>query len=64
MTKFFNKFKKLFGPFLANFPNFRGKKNIFQKIWLSHTTSYGFLAPHQNLEKTNAAIPRKHPGRK
>ena len=43
MTKFFNKFKKLFGP---------------QK------TSYGFLAPHQNLEKTNAAIPRKHPGRK
>ena len=28
---------------------------------LSRTTSYGFLAPCQNLEKTNDTIPRKHP---
>ena len=56
MTKFFNKFKKpcfcfIFGPF----SQFLGqKKNV-----LSHTTSYGFLAPCQNLEKANDIIPRK-----
>ena len=30
---------------------------------LSRTTSYGFLAPCQNLEKTNDTIPRKRPDR-
>ena len=30
---------------------------------LSHTTSYRFLAPSQNLEKTNDKIPRKSPDR-
>ena len=30
---------------------------------LSHTTSYGFLASCQNLEKTNDTIPRKCPDR-
>ena len=29
---------------------------------MSCTTSYGFLAPSQNLEKTNDTIPRKQPG--
>ena len=58
MNKFFNKFKKpcfwsIFGPF----SQFGGKKN--QAV--SHTTSYRFLAPCQNLEKTNDTIPRKHP---
>ena len=40
MTKFFNKFKKpCFDPFLVHFPA------------LLRTTSYGFLAPLENLEK-------------
>ena len=30
---------------------------------MSHTTSYGFLAPCQNFEKTKDAIPRKRPDR-
>ena len=33
-------------------------------IFLSRTTSYGFLASCQNLEKTNETIPRKHPDRR
>ena len=40
MTKFFNKFKNpLFGPFLANFPYFLGKKFFPENPFLSHTTS-------------------------
>ena len=62
MTKFYNKFKKpcfwlIFGPFF-HFPNL-GAKRFFWKIRLSRTTSYGFLAPGQNLRKTNDTIPRK-----
>ena len=34
-------------------------QNFFRKIRLLHTTSHGFLAPCQNLEKTNGTIPRK-----
>ena len=49
----------VFGPFLAHFPNFLSKKKIFWKIRLPRTTSYGFLASCQNLEKTNDTIPRK-----
>ena len=61
MTKFFNIFKKpCFWPI---FPIFWAKC-FFWKIWLSHTTSYGFLASCQNLEKTNDKIPRKHPDRR
>ena len=38
-----------------------GAKKIFLKnLTLSHTTSYGFLAPCQNLEKANDTIQRKH----
>ena len=58
MTKFFNKFKK---PFLAHFCYtfpILGVKKISQKIC---NTSYGFLAPCQNLAKTNDTIPRKCP---
>ena len=37
-----------------------GAKNFFSKnLALSEATSYGFLAPCQNLEKTNDPIPRK-----
>ena len=65
MTKYFNKFKNpVFGPFLVHFPNFEGKKNFSENLALSHTTSYGFLAPCQNLEKTNDRIPRKYPDRR
>ena len=47
-------------PFLVHFPNFWDKKKKFpEHSALSHTTSYGFLAPCQNLEKTNDTIPRK-----
>ena len=40
-----------------------GAKIFFWKIQLLRKTSYGFVAPHQNLEKTNDAIPRKRPKR-
>ena len=64
MTKIFNKFKKhVFGPFLVHFPNFWGKKKFSGKFGLSRM-SYGFLAPCQNFEKTNDAIPRKRPDRR
>ena len=47
-----------------HFPNFGGKKIFFlENPALSHTTTYGFLAPCQNLEKTDDTIPRKHPDR-
>ena len=64
MTQFSNKFKKLcfwsiFGPFSP----FLGQKLFSWKIWLSSTTSYGFLAPCQNLEKLNGTIQRKCPDR-
>ena len=62
MIKFFNKLKK--PCFCPHFPNFfLGGGFFFQKIWLLHTTSNRFLAPCQNLEKTNDAIPRKPPER-
>ena len=36
------------------------KKNFLENLTLSCTTSYGFLAPCQNLEKVNDTIQRKH----
>ena len=63
MNKFSNKLKKLvFGPFWFHFQFLRQKKFSW-KIWLSRTTSYGFLAWCQNLEKVNDTIQRKHPDR-
>ena len=57
MTQFFNIFKKpVFGPF----SQFWRQKNFFpENPALSRTTSYGFLASCQNLEKTNDKIPTK-----
>ena len=46
--------------FLAQF---LGQKKFSWKIQLSRTTSYGFLASCQNLEKVNDTIQRKCPGR-
>ena len=66
MTKFFNKFKKpcsepIFGPF----SQFWGQNRFFlENPTLSGTTSYGFLEPCPNLEKTNDIIPRKSPYRR
>ena len=65
MTQFSNKFKKpcfwpIFGPFS---PIFRPKKFFLENLALSCTTSYGFLAPSQNLEKVNDTIQRKQPDR-
>ena len=61
MTKFFHKFKK--PCFWSIFP-ILGAKRIFPKNpALSHTTSYRFLAPCQDLEKSNDVIPRNRPGR-
>ena len=57
MNKFFNKFKKpYFWPILPTFEAIFFPKNLT----LSHTTSYRFLEPCQNLEKTNDTIPKKH----
>ena len=65
MTKYFNKFKKpVFGPFLVHFTNFGDKKSFLENPALSHTTSYQFLAPYQNLEKTNNIILRERPDRR
>ena len=58
--QFFNIFKKpCFDPFLVHFLNFGDKKVSPQNPALSCTTLYRFLAPCQNLEKTNDIIPRK-----
>ena len=49
---------------MTHFPKFWGKKIFLAYMALSCTTSYGFLAPCQNLEKTNDAIPRKCPDKR
>ena len=41
------------------FPIFGAKKIFLENPALSHTTSYGFLAPCQNLDKVNDIIQRK-----
>ena len=62
MTKFSNKFKKpCFWPI---FPIFGVKKVFQENLALSHTASYGFVAPCQNLEKVNDVIQRKRPDRR
>ena len=38
-------------------PIFEAKKCFFQKIWLSQANPFRFLAPCQNLEKTNDPVP-------
>ena len=63
MTKFFNKFKNLvFSPFLPIFLILGAKIFFLENPSLSRTTSNRFLAPCQNLEKTNNIIPKKTPG--
>ena len=60
MTKFLNILKKpCFTPFLTHFSNFFGTKKPLENPALSRTTSYGFLASSQNLDKNNDTIPRK-----
>ena len=63
MTKFSNKFKKpCLWPILGPFSQFlEQKKNFLENPALSRTTSYGSLAPCQNLEKVNDTIQRKRP---
>ena len=64
MTNFFNKLKKLcYCPIFGTFSQFLEQKIFVQKMAQSHKTSYGFLAPRQNLEKTNNTLPRKCQGR-
>ena len=54
MTQFSNKFKKpCFWPILG------AKKFFLENPALSRTTSYGLLAPWQNLEKVNDTNQRK-----
>ena len=45
------------------FPIFEAKKFFQENLALPSITSYGFLAPCQNLEKFNDTIPEKHPDR-
>ena len=62
MTKFSNKLKKpCFWPILGPFSQFLRQKRFSWKTWLLRTTSYGFLALRQNLEKVNNTIQRKCP---
>ena len=65
MNKFSNKLKKplFFAHFGSIFPIFGAKKNFLENPALSCTTSFGFLAPCQNLEKVNDTIQRKCPDR-
>ena len=46
------------------FPIFGAKKIFLKNPALSHTTSYEFLAPCQNLEKVKDPIQRKRPDRR
>ena len=58
ITEFYSKFKKpIFGPFLVPFPKLTGKNYFPESLVLSCTTSYGFLEPYQNLQKTNFIFP-------
>ena len=53
------------GPFLVHLPNFWGKKIFLpENPALPCTTSHGFLALCQNIEKINDTIPRKRPDRR
>ena len=54
MTLFSNKFKKLWF-----WPNLGAKKLFLENLALSRTTSSGFLAPYQNLEKVNHTLQKK-----
>ena len=64
MTAFFSIFKKtLFLTYFWSIFPILEAKIFFWKIRLSRTTSYGFLASCQHLEKTNDTIPRKRPDR-
>ena len=49
----------LLAHFRSIFPLLGAKKTFLENPALSHTTSYGFLAPCQNLEKNYDKIPRK-----
>ena len=49
--------------FWSIFPILVAKIFFLENLALPHTTSHQFLAPYQNLEKTNDAIPRKCPDR-
>ena len=62
MTKSSNKLKK--SCFWSIFPILCAKNVLLENLVLSRTTSHGILAPCQNLEKINDAIPRKHPDRR
>ena len=56
MMNFFNKFKKLcIWSIFSSLSQFSGQNNFSGKsgCWLSCTTSYGFPAQCQNLEKTS-----------
>ena len=64
MTKFSNKLKNLYlVHFESIFTIFGVKKIFLENITLPRATSYGFLAPCQNLEKVNDTIQRKRPDR-
>ena len=66
MTTFSNKFKKtlFLAHFWSIFPIFGAQNFFLENPAPSHTTSYGFLAPCQNLEKVNYTIQRKLPDRR
>ena len=59
MPKFFNKFEKPFPDKFWSIFSILGISFSSETPALSYTTSYGFLASGQNLEKPNDAIPRK-----
>ena len=62
ISKFFiNSRNPVFGPLLAHFSNFRGRKNFYEKFdSFTHKFIWYFRAM-PNLEKNNNTIPRKHP---
>ena len=47
--------------FWSIFPSFGAKIVFLENLAPSRTTSYGFLEPCQDLEKTNNTIPRNAP---
>ena len=66
MAKFLNKFLKtlLLARLWSIFVIFGAKTIFMENSALSCTTSYGFLASCQNLQKSNDTVPRKRPDRR
>ena len=64
MTRFSNKFKKPFGPFLGHIPHFLGKKIFFKKPGsVTHKTHGKFQKKRMSQSQENFQIEGQKDGR-